>query len=96
MADESGPFLAKPSGACCLAGTIHQGDPRGSFTTIAEIETYISRPLGERWNGNVVLYFPDVYGFFTNGLLIMDGFAEAGYLTLGVDYFRGVCLFALL
>jgi hypothetical protein len=35
-------------------------------------------------------YFPDVWGFFTNGFLVMDGFADAGYLTLGLDYFRGV------
>ncbi|KAK5110977.1 hypothetical protein LTR85_000687 [Meristemomyces frigidus] len=36
-----------------------------------------------------LLYFPDVWGFFNNGFLIMDGFADAGYLTLGLDYFRG-------
>lgn len=27
-------------------------------------------------------------GLFTNGLLIVDAFAEAGYLTLALDYFR--------
>lgn len=37
-----------------------------------------------------VRYFPDVWGFFKNGFLVMDGFADAGYLTLGLDYFRGV------
>lgn len=37
-----------------------------------------------------MLYFPDVWGFFNNGFLIMDGFADAGFLTLGLDYFRGV------
>lgn len=26
---------------------------------------------------------------FPNGLLIMDAFADAGYLVLGIDYFRG-------
>jgi hypothetical protein len=36
------------------------------------------------------LYFPDVFGFFPNGLLVMDGFADAGYTVLGLDYFRGV------
>jgi hypothetical protein len=29
---------------------------------------------------------------FPNGLLVMDAFAEAGFLTLGLDYFRGVCI----
>jgi hypothetical protein len=37
-----------------------------------------------------VLYFPDVWGFFANAFLIMDGFADAGFLTLGMDYFQGV------
>jgi hypothetical protein len=87
---DSGMFLAKPSGACCLKGTIHEGEPRGRMITIAGIETYISVPLTEKSNGNILLYFPDVWGLFKNGLLIMDGFSDAGYLVLGLDYFRGV------
>jgi hypothetical protein len=35
-------FLAQPSGPCCLEGFRHTGDPRGSFSTIANVETYIS------------------------------------------------------
>lgn len=41
---------------------------------------------------------PDVFGLFNNALLIMDAFAEAGYLALGLDYFHGVsgiCHFTL-
>lgn len=83
-------FLAKPSGPCCLKGTIHEGEPRGRMTTISGIETYISTPPEGKANGHILLYFPDVWGLFNNGLLIMDGFAEAGYLVLGLDYFRGV------
>jgi len=84
------PFLAKPSGACCLEGKIHTGNPRGSFTSIAGVETYIVEPTVNKRNGNILLYYPDVWGMFTNGLLVMDGFADAGYLTIGLDYFRGV------
>ncbi|KAK5174344.1 uncharacterized protein LTR77_001424 [Saxophila tyrrhenica] len=83
------PVIAKPPGDCCLEGTIHDGEPRGITTTIADVETYIVEPPKEKANGNILLYFPDVFGFFTNGFLIMDGFADAGYLTLGLDYFRG-------
>lgn len=83
-------FLAKPSGECCLKGTIHNGQPRGYSETIADVETYIARPPEGRANGHILLYFPDVWGMFTNGLLVMDGFADAGYLTVGLDYFRGV------
>ncbi|KUJ08229.1 alpha/beta-hydrolase [Mollisia scopiformis] len=82
-------YLAKPSGACCLKGSIHEGNPRGSQGTIAEVETYIVPPPEGKANGHVLLYFPDVWGLFNNGLLIMDGFADAGYFVFGLDYFRG-------
>ena len=88
MADKEG-YLAKPSGDCCLKGSLHEGEPRGKIETIAGVETYVSTPQGKS-NGNIVLYFPDVWGFFNNGFLVMDGFADAGYLTVGLDYFRGV------
>lgn len=89
---KSGPdaYLAKPSGSCCLKGTIHKGEGRGRRETIANVETYISVPPASKANGNVLLYFPDVWGMFPNGLLVMDAFASAGYTVLGLDYFRGV------
>ncbi|RMZ71808.1 short-chain dehydrogenase reductase sdr [Pyrenophora seminiperda CCB06] len=84
-------YLAKPSGHCCLKGTLHKGEGRGKWETIANVETYISvpPPNGKKANGNVLLYFPDVWGMFPNGLLVMDAFADAGYTVLGLDYFRG-------
>lgn len=87
MTTKSDAFLAKPPGACCLEGNIHQGTPQGKHVTIAGLETYIATP--ERPNGNVIIYYPDVFGLFNNALLIMDGLANAGYLTLGIDYFQG-------
>jgi dienelactone hydrolase len=86
----SDKVLAGPSAACCLRGTIHTGSPSGAVSEIAGVETYIATPPTGKANGNIVLYFPDVFGLFTNGQLIMDGFAEAGYLVFGPDYFRGV------
>ncbi|EUC34690.1 hypothetical protein COCCADRAFT_35726 [Bipolaris zeicola 26-R-13] len=88
---KSGPdaCLAKSSGSCCLKGTIHKGEGRGRRETIANVETYISVPPASKANGNVLLYFPDVWGMFPNGLLVMDAFASAGYTVLGLDYFRG-------
>lgn len=86
----SDPVIAHPSGACCLQlKGLHAGTPRGSTTTIADVETYVSHPPEGKANGHIMLYFPDVYGLFQNGLLVMDGFADAGYLVLGLDYFRG-------
>ena len=83
-------YIAKPSGDCCLKGTIHSGKPRGSFTTITDIETYVVRPQHDNDTGNVIFYFPDVWGLFVNGLLVCDAFADAGYHVLALDYFRGV------
>jgi len=92
----SDSYLAKPSGPCCLKGFIHDGEPRGTISPIVGIETYVVHPHEGQANGNVILYFPDVWGLFTNGMLVMDSFAEAGYLVLGLDYFMGVSLFYFL
>jgi len=83
-------WLAQPSGACCIKGHIHSGNPRGEYEWIAEVETYVVHPPQDKSNGHIVLYYPDVFGFFTNGLLIMDEMADAGYTVLGIDYFQGV------
>jgi hypothetical protein len=85
-------YLAKPSGACCLKGSLHEGESRGTWETITGIESYITTPPANKSNGHVLLYFPDVWGMFPNGLLVMDAFADAGYTVLGLDYFRGVSL----
>ncbi|KAK8129174.1 oxidoreductase [Apiospora kogelbergensis] len=84
-----GDYLAKPSGACCLKGTMHQGEARGRWEVITEVDTYISEPPKGKSNDHVLLYFPDVWGMFPNGLLIMDAFADAGFTVFGLDYFRG-------
>ncbi|KAK3675168.1 hypothetical protein LTR78_005102 [Recurvomyces mirabilis] len=81
--------IAKRSGECCLAGTIHEGEPRGKTITIADLDTYIVEPAKGKDNGHIMLYYPDVYGMFVNGYLIMDGFADAGFTVLGIDYFKG-------
>ncbi|KAI0533544.1 Alpha/Beta hydrolase protein [Xylaria digitata] len=88
---KAGPdeYLAKPSGSCCLEGKIHKGEARGGWDMIEGVETYVATPPKSKANGHVLLYFPDVWGLFLNGLLVMDAFADAGYLTLGLDYFRG-------
>lgn len=70
------PWLALPSGSCCLEGHLHSGDPRGDFETIAGVDTYVVHPPEEKANGNVLFYYADVYGMFTNAQLVMDGFAD--------------------
>lgn len=87
----SDKVIAHPSAACCISGSIHKGDPKGRIEKIQDVETYIAEPSAGKANGNIVLYFPDVFGLFNNAKLMMDGWADAGYLVLGPDYFRGVC-----
>jgi hypothetical protein len=70
------PWLALPSGSCCLKGHMHVGDPRGSFETIAGVDTYVSRPAEGKANGHILFYYADVYGLFTNAQLIMDEYAD--------------------
>lgn len=90
MTGQGEQWLAKPSGDCCLKSNLHSGEPRGDFIDVAGVDTYITRPAQDKANGHILLYYPDVWGMFRNGLLVMDGFADAGYLTVGLDYFRGV------
>lgn len=82
--------LAKPADLCCIRGAIHTGEAVGKMEQIGGIDTYVARPAPERSNGNVLLFFSDALGLHINSFLLMDAFAECGYLTLGVDYFLGV------
>lgn len=84
-------YLAQPASSSCWLGTIHEGTPRGNLQTILDdVPTYVSRPAPEKANGHIILYFPDVWGMSKNAQLLMDAFADAGFLTLGMDYFKGV------
>ncbi|KAI0658274.1 alpha/beta-hydrolase [Cubamyces menziesii] len=85
----SNSTLAGPPGECCRQTVHHVGTPRGALEYIAGVNTYIARPT----SGNVdkiILFFSDVYGaLYTNSQLVMDYWAESGYLVLGLDYFEG-------
>ncbi|KAG9943731.1 alpha/beta-hydrolase, partial [Aureobasidium melanogenum] len=84
-------MLAKPPSECCFRpGSQQVGTPRGNIRQIGGVDTYISIPPGSvPVNGNVLLYFPDALGLYENAFLMMDNFAAAGYLVLGIDYFAG-------
>lgn len=84
------PVLAKPADLCCLKGAFHTGEPTGAIEQVEGVDTYIAKPPPNKANGNVLLFFPDAFGLHINSFLMMDAFAECGYLTLGVDFFLGV------
>ena len=84
------PVLAKPADVCCLKGAFHTGEQTGSIEQVEGVDTYVAKPPPNKANGNVLLFFPDAFGLHINSFLMMDAFAECGYLTLGVDFFLGV------
>lgn len=89
--EKSTDYIAKPCGACCIVGVIHDGDPCGRFDDVGGINTYVTGPQKDKANGNILLYFADIFGMGTTNTLMMDSYASAGYLVLGLDYFQGVC-----
>ncbi|EFX04117.1 dienelactone hydrolase [Grosmannia clavigera kw1407] len=90
MAESRSDYLAQLPSTCCIGGSIHEGTPIGSEEQVAGITTYVARPpTGVTANGNVVFFLPDIWGLANNSKLLIDGFAAAGYVALGMDYFRG-------
>lgn len=91
MTDNMQPqYLAKRPGKCCTKGTLHNGEPRGAYQTIASVETYNVHPNEDQGNGNILLFFPDVMGMSVNNRLLMDSFANEGYIVHGINYFLDV------
>ena len=60
---------------CCKSGHVHKGNPTGTFTTLAGIETYVAKNPNS--NGKAVLYVTDALGYkFVNNQLLADTYAE--------------------
>ncbi|KAJ7725180.1 Alpha/Beta hydrolase protein [Mycena metata] len=87
------PTIAKAHCEDCFTGVKHSGDPVGKTVTIADVQTYVSKPPSAGAASGpkkVVLFFSDVYGpFFLNNQLLQDYFASQGFFVVGIDYFLG-------
>ncbi|KAI9069682.1 alpha/beta-hydrolase [Trametes sanguinea] len=85
----SNATLAGPPGECCRQTVHHVGAPRGALEVIGGVNTYVARPPAGDVD-RVILFFSDVYGaLYTNSQLLMDYWAENGYIVLALDYFEG-------
>ncbi|KAI0674008.1 alpha/beta-hydrolase [Trametes maxima] len=81
--------LAGPPGECCRQTVHHDGTPTGTLEIIGGVNTYVARPKAGVVT-KIIIFFSDVYGaLYTNSQLVMDYWAENGYLVLGLDYFEG-------
>ncbi|KAL1950924.1 hypothetical protein VTO73DRAFT_73 [Trametes versicolor] len=88
MSSDTSPTLAGPPGECCRQTVHHVGTPRGTLESIADVQTYVARPASD--TDKIILFFSDVFGaLYTNSQLVMDYWADNGFLVLGLDYFEG-------
>lgn len=53
------------------------------------VKTYIGTPKNNKKPDTAILYLSDVFGFFPNNELLVDEFANNGYLTIFPDLFNG-------
>ncbi|PYH76349.1 alpha/beta-hydrolase [Aspergillus uvarum CBS 121591] len=73
---------------CCITGTLHEGEPKGTIQDIENISTYITHPPTD--TKKAILLLTDVIGHrFVNAQLIADQFAAAGYAVIMPDLFAG-------
>jgi len=82
-------YLAGPPGDACFTAVKHEGEAKGELIDIGGVQTYAAYPSSKSTD-KIILYYCDVFGpHFINNKLIMDWFAEHGYLVLSPDYFDG-------
>jgi len=76
-------------GACCISGSVHEGQPKGREDTIGGLPTYIAEPKGGDKSKSVV-FIVDIFGWkFPNVRLLADNYAKAGLYCYIPDVHEG-------
>ncbi|KAM6496810.1 Alpha/Beta hydrolase fold [Amanita muscaria] len=73
----------------CVKSVRHEGTPTGKFENIGGVNCYVATPTGEYPKDRVLLYLADALGLHFNAQLLMDDYANNGYMTIGPDYLYG-------
>lgn len=82
-------MASNPPAACCTVGVKHEGEAKGQFQQIGDVEAYISHPA-DRSTKRAILLLTDVIGHrFINAQLIADQLAANGYFVVMPDLFHG-------
>ncbi|KAJ3827346.1 dienelactone hydrolase [Lentinula raphanica] len=85
--------MSSPLCEDCVKGVKHEGEAKGHWESIGGVNCYVGTPASpsqDSKQNKAILYFPDVFGMqLINNQLLVDSFAENGFLTIGVDYFDG-------
>lgn len=73
----------------CIKGTIHEGQPTGTFSTIHNLKTYIAGDTNTA--RALIILYTDVFGHaLPNNLLLADAIAKKGnFLVYVPDFFQG-------
>ncbi|CAI7586717.1 unnamed protein product [Penicillium manginii] len=80
-------MASNPPAACCTIGVTHEGNPKGSFKQLGDVELYIAHPPTK--TTRAILFLTDVIGHrFINAQLIADQLAANGYLVVMPDLFH--------
>jgi dienelactone hydrolase len=76
----------------CITGFIHDGEPKGTVTSIAGLPTYVAKPINTRGKPGVIVIVPDVFGWeFINNRLLADAYAEKSGRTIYLpDFMNGL------
>jgi len=76
--------------ADCIKGSLDEGAPQGTDSTIAGVPCYISKPSNGAANGCAIILATDIFGYkLINARLIADVYADAGCTCVIPDYFEG-------
>ena len=73
----------------CLSGSVKEGTPTGTTTTIHGLDVYVARPEGTL--KGLIVFIPDIFGWeMSNSRLLADSFAkEGGFLVYLPNFMNG-------